>query len=609
MNKQKIKMKNILLGLTLTSIFTIGTTLVYNNNVYASDPITINRISGQDRFETSVKLSQYWRQYSDYAVLVNSEDYPDAVAVAPLARKFEAPILLTNKDSIPNVIKSELQRLKVRKVFIIGGTGVISKNVENELSNLGITVEERIAGQDRFETSTKIAHHLVSRKNDVYVVENENWQDALAISPVASYYNAPIILVDKDNGVANTIKQNICNEFHTYLLVGEKYHQDFRNQAEKGLGEGTGNGIAVNVLGNTKEDTNIEIYNTFKDTGNIETDGALKLDRVYLVSNEGLADALSLSTIAGQDRSMILFVNKDYYGTAKKFLTENASKIKDIEVVGGTGILPQNVVDDLYNSMTNTKATQDAQAKAQYEKDWNDRNAVVFTTPDKYVEPPITFLEGSKILGAYLNVDYNKVYGEDGQMGVNMLGFNDLTLTDGRNLASVTHAHMCTAVETGLVNGKFNYILLLDRNSGNLYEKVDRNNPNAKEFKLVKNVLGKPPVVPKTSDKLTSQLSLKQSDELMRQYLSEGDHEWGGIKAYEKYGYIYIDGVYENYIVEDGTNLLGHNCLVSHGEGVGHELSPCSYILDRGTGNLYVKVDKSNKGSKVYKFVKNLLAK
>jgi putative cell wall-binding protein len=216
-----IKMKKIILNLTLASIFTMGLSLINTNTTYANDTITINRISGQDRFETSVKLSQYWRVQSDYAVLVNSEDYPDAVSVAPLARKFEAPILLTNKDSIPNVVKTELQRLKVRKVFIIGGTGVISTNVENELNSLGITIEERIAGQDRFETSTKIAHHLVSFKNDVYVVENENWQDALAIAPVASYYNAPIILVDKNKGVADTIKQNICNEFHTYLLVGE----------------------------------------------------------------------------------------------------------------------------------------------------------------------------------------------------------------------------------------------------------------------------------------------------------------------------------------------------------------------------------------------------
>lgn len=577
-----IKIKNILLGLTLTSIFTMGISLIYSNTTYASDPITINRISGQDRFETSVKLSQYWKQYSDYAVLCNSEDYPDAVSVAPLARKFEAPILLTNKDSIPNVVKSELQRLKIRKVFIIGGTGVISKNVENELGNLGITIEERIAGQDRYETSTKIAHHLVSFKNDVYVVENENWQDALAVSPVASYRNAPIILVDKDNGVANTIKQNICNEFHTYYLVGEKYHQDFRDKAEQGLGQGTAQGVSVNVLGNTKEDTNIEIYNTFKDTGNLETDGALKLDRVYLVSNEGLADALSLSTIAGQDRSLILFVNKDYYGTAKKFLTDNASKIKDIEVVGGTGILPQSVIDDLCNGMA------------------------VSTTTDKYVKPQINFWEGNENIGAYLGIDPTNVYSIDGLVGVNMPLYSDITTADGISLTSKLHAHMCTFADTNEGAG----VVILDRNTGDLYEKIDKSNKNSKAYKFVKNVI-KNPLIPQSTELATlSRLSYKQSDELMRQYLSDGDHEWGGLKAYDKCGFAF-GGVedYDNISVEDGTNLLWHSCLFSHGEGLNHEYIPSAYIFDRDTGKLYVRIDSINKHSKVYKFVKNLLDK
>lgn len=485
-----IRFRKTISSLLLTSVLTISGLLINSNTTYASESITINRISGQDRYETSVKLSQYWKQRSDYAVLVNSEDYPDAVSVAPLARKFEAPILLVTKDGIPNIVKTELQRLKTKKVFIIGGTGVVSTNVENELRNLGINIEERIAGKDRFETSTKIAHHLVSMRNDVYVVENGDWQNALAIAPVASYRNSPIVLVDKNSGVADTIKQNIANEFHTYFLIGEKGNQNFVYQAENGLGQGTGKGISVKALGDTKESTNLEIYNSFKDTGNIETDGALKLDRVYLVSNKGLADALSLGYIAGENRSLILFINENNLTPTVNFLNQNSSKIKDVVVVGGEGILPQKVVDKLYNGMVSSKAIQDEQAKSDYQDKWNDENTVIIQNPDAYVEPPITFWEGCKILGTYLNINPNNVYGVDGQMGVNMLEFNDITLSDGNNLASKMRSHMCTFVDTD-GSSDSNYSVILDRNTGDLYEKVDKNNKNSKAYRLVKNVLSK----------------------------------------------------------------------------------------------------------------------
>lgn len=70
--------------------------------------------------------------------------------------------------------------------------------MEKQLTDLGIIVEERIYGEDRFETSTKIAHHLISAtKNSVYVVEDEDWRNALAMAPVAGWNQCPIILMGK----------------------------------------------------------------------------------------------------------------------------------------------------------------------------------------------------------------------------------------------------------------------------------------------------------------------------------------------------------------------------------------------------------------------------
>ena len=49
----------------------------------------------------------------------------------PFAEAKNAPILLTQKDKLDERLKQSLKRLGVKKVYIIGGEDVLTKNVEN----------------------------------------------------------------------------------------------------------------------------------------------------------------------------------------------------------------------------------------------------------------------------------------------------------------------------------------------------------------------------------------------------------------------------------------------------------------------------------------------
>lgn len=364
-------MKNVKRIISIFIVFFIFF-LVYPYNTKAFNAIKVTRLAGQDRFETATKISQYFGQEGYYAVLVNSEDYPDAVTVAPLAKKFEAPILLVNKDNIPDVVKDELVRLRTKRVFIIGGTGVISENVEKQLTNLGIVLEERIYGQDRFETSTKIAHHLISAtSNSVYVVEDEDWRNALAMAPVAGWNQCPIILMGK-NRVSSFIIRDICNEFHNYYLIGETNNQNFINNSLYGL---TYNGLAINSLGDTKENTNIEIYNTFKKD--------IHLEKIYLVSSEDIPDAMSLGYLAGLEGSMILFINQNNLSPIENFLYDKAGEIKELVVVGGEGVLPQSYISKLYEKVTEGAVRSDSQKIGNQIKN-KDNEIVVEADVSKY---------------------------------------------------------------------------------------------------------------------------------------------------------------------------------------------------------------------------------
>jgi len=69
------------------------------------------RLSGQDRYQTAVAVSREGWTESHYAVLADGDNFPDAITAAPLAMKYDAPILLTAKDNLPEETSNELRRL------------------------------------------------------------------------------------------------------------------------------------------------------------------------------------------------------------------------------------------------------------------------------------------------------------------------------------------------------------------------------------------------------------------------------------------------------------------------------------------------------------------
>jgi hypothetical protein len=63
-------------------------------------------------------------------ILVTGSDFPDALSAAATASRAQASILLTRRDCVPPAVMSEIYRLGVSSVMIIGGTGAVSVNVE-----------------------------------------------------------------------------------------------------------------------------------------------------------------------------------------------------------------------------------------------------------------------------------------------------------------------------------------------------------------------------------------------------------------------------------------------------------------------------------------------
>lgn len=290
-------------------------------------PTEENRISGRNRISTAIEVSKKYYEKANTVIIARSDEYPDSLTASPLAKKLNAPILLTSKNELEEPVKAELKRLKATNIIIVGGVNSISTNVEKELRQYDKNIE-RIAGHSRYETSAAIAERLLklSKKQTAIIASGENFADALTAGAYAAKQEYPILLVQK-----TTVDTQITKVLNKYInktiiagglnSVSEKVKKDLPKNTER-------------IAGRSRYDTAAQI-----------AERLFKSEKAFVASGEVFADALVVSPVAGRLSSPILLVNrKESPETIKEYVKE---KITEITVIGGKKFVPSSIVTDL----------------------------------------------------------------------------------------------------------------------------------------------------------------------------------------------------------------------------------------------------------------------
>lgn len=317
----------------LLSVVTIAV-MVYSmgTSVYAEDKA--NRLWGKDRIATAIEISKTgWPGTSQNAVLVTSDNYPDALCASPLAGLLGAPILLVGKTAVDSRVLTELQRLQTKHVVIVGGIGVISKTVETTLTNNGISFE-RLSGLDRYQTSLAVANYIGDNSGqltEAVVATGENYPDALSIAPIASQKKIPIILSDKDK-LSTDVKAYLSKRgiTKTYVLGGTGV---VSTEVERQLPS------AQRLGGADRFGTNLAVLNYFFND--------LDFSTTYLTTGNDFPDALAGSVLAGKQKSPIILIDKVPGQATRNFVAENRLVINQMMIIGGTGVVADSSVEPL----------------------------------------------------------------------------------------------------------------------------------------------------------------------------------------------------------------------------------------------------------------------
>ncbi len=119
-------------------IVVLGGAGVLTNNVqnvlkkYSSN---VTRLSGAERYATSAAVSKAtFTPGVGVAYVSSGIVFPDALAGAAAAGKTGSPVLLASTDGISSAVKTELFRLKPKRIVILGGTGTLGNNLQAQLA-------------------------------------------------------------------------------------------------------------------------------------------------------------------------------------------------------------------------------------------------------------------------------------------------------------------------------------------------------------------------------------------------------------------------------------------------------------------------------------------
>ncbi|MDU5096728.1 MAG: cell wall-binding repeat-containing protein [Peptostreptococcus anaerobius] len=294
----------------------------------------IQRLSGDNRYETSVEVSEKNFKSVDTVVLASGQNIADALVASSYADIEEAPILLTNKNSISDEVLDEIERLKADKVAIVGGQSSISSSVESRLKKEDIKVT-RISGRDRFDTSDKLSQEVsrLSKKSSQAILVNGYKNiDALSVSSLATKEDLPILLNGRNTlnmSVKNRLKQ--MNVKKVYIIGG---NNSISSDVEKEL-----NRMQISVVRLSGTDR-------YETSANIAKYAYKDFNEAIVASGENPVDALAASTLTGKKEAPILLTNKNKIPKSIKKIIEDMD-IGKITIVGGENSITDNVMDDM----------------------------------------------------------------------------------------------------------------------------------------------------------------------------------------------------------------------------------------------------------------------
>lgn len=368
-------MKKRITSLTLMIFMLMGIIMPSLSLADKNEKIKVERISGSNRYETAVKVSEDAIDKSDDIVIASGENFPDALSANGLAAQLDAPLLLVSKNTVATGIKSEIKRIGAKKAYIVGGVNVVSNSL---ISSLKIDTE-RLSGKNRYVTSELVAKRTIklgASTDEIGLATGESFPDALSGGSYIAKFNLPLVLTN------NSMPDIVNNK--NRIIFGGANTINF-----KGL-------TGTRLSSSNRYDTSVEIAKA----------GKFNSEYAIIASGEVYADALAAITLADKEDAPILLTGKNMIQQNVLDYLKN-SDIKRVIIVGGESTISENIITKIKETLNSGNIEQTDPTDPTEPSDTVDPSE---TDLDKLRKEPIQSLtdeQAIKVYEAQENIDIN----------------------------------------------------------------------------------------------------------------------------------------------------------------------------------------------------------
>lgn len=304
------------LGLFSGGIYAVGTSQVSTEG---------HRFAGVTAEGTAIKISKAtFTTGADTVILAQVNQFPDALAGAPLGYKLQAPILLSPSSGLTEDLRAELERLAPKTIYLLGGTSALSATIQVELQQKYEV--KRLFGNTAEGTAAAIAREL-GTKGRAVVASVRSFQDALVISSWAARQGVPILLTQSQElslDIQAVIKELNITESLVIggtAVVGPKVmdHLPFPQR----------------ISGVTAYDTATAVLQAYPPS----------TAKLLLATGENYPDALTGAVRAAFYGSMVVLVPTHSVIPASLTTLLTSWQGREVESLGGVVAMPEKVVE------------------------------------------------------------------------------------------------------------------------------------------------------------------------------------------------------------------------------------------------------------------------
>lgn len=297
----------------------------------------VTRAAGDDRYQTAIDASQRNFESAATVMIATGERFPDALTAGGLAGVYDAPLLLTHRDSLPSGVADEIDRLGAEVVMIVGGPNAVSEEVAEEIDALpGVSVQ-RVYGADRYATAAQVAYKMGAELGDglptmCFLARGDAFPDALSLSPFSYSQTIPTLLT-RPTEMPQVTRDAISDLGFTEMLIAGQTSA-VSTTAASGV-----SGLRVYRAGGADRYATAAEVAAYGVSENWGTWGF-----VGIATGMNFPDGLAGGVATGSHGGVLLLTPTDELSTyTSQALTDNAADINTVQIFGGPAAVSADV--------------------------------------------------------------------------------------------------------------------------------------------------------------------------------------------------------------------------------------------------------------------------